>query len=284
MINTMEHNEYLINSPLYVNSSLTLFLCGCENCLPGHTFGPAIRPHYLFHYIFRGKGKFYVGNRCYDVTENQGFLICPGESTYYVADDDDPWDYCWFGFDGYESKTILPNCNLSSKNPIFIDKSDGKVKAELIKLVQLLDSSVFNEYEAMGHLYLVFSKMQQKKKVETNTYDKSYSDMAIDFIRHNYNYDIKISDISKSIGIDRTYLYKIFMKVHNLSPQQYLIQFRLHVACKLLETSTSSITVISYSCGFKDTPAFYKHFKTHYGITPSEYRNRYIWKLGYDAD
>ncbi len=279
MIRDKEYTEYIINSPLYVNSSLTLLLCGWENCRPGHNFGPAIRAHYLFHYVLRGKGKFYAGDRCYNLTENQGFLIFPGESTYYVSDDDDPWDYCWFGLDGYEVESILSNCNLSHSNPIFLDKSDGRVREELLKLVQLFDSSHFNEYEAMGHLYLVFSKMQQGKKEKTKTYYKNYSDMAIDFIRHNYSYDIKIADISKNIGIDRTYLYKIFMRVHNISPQQYLIQFRLHVACKLLESSNISITEVSYSCGFKNTPSFYKHFKNHYGTTPSEYRNRYVWNL-----
>ncbi len=279
-----EYKEYIVNSPLYVNSSLTLFLCGWENCPPGHRFGPAIRPHYHFHYILRGKGKFYTGDRCYYLTEKQGFLIFPGESTYYIADDEDPWDYCWLAFDGYEVKSILDHCNLSIENPIFTDNCDGIVKQELMKLVQLFKSTQFNEYDVMGHLYLVFSKMQQGKKEQTKAYDKSYSDKAIEFIRLNYNYDIKIEDIAKHIGIDRTYLYKIFMKVYNVSPQQYLIQFRLHVACKLLESSNISITEASYSCGFRDTPAFYKHFKRHYGITPTAYRNRYVWKLGSQSE
>lgn len=285
MINNDEYieYEYIINNPLYVNSSLTLFLCGWENCRPGHNFGPAIRAHYLFHYILKGKGKFYSGGHCYNISENQGFLISPGESTYYVADEEEPWSYCWFGFDGYEVKSILENCNLSKENPIFTDKSNGIFRHELLSLVQLFEKSHCNEYEALGHLYMVFSKMQQKKKESVKTYDKSYADKAIDFIRHNYSYDIKITDISKSIGIDRTYLYKLFMKIHNISPQQYLIQFRLHMACKLLESSNITITEVSYSCGFKDAPAFYKHFKNRYGVTPLEYRNRYVWKLGYES-
>lgn len=283
MICEDQYTEYIVNDPLYVNSSLTLFLCGWENCSPSHSFGPAIRAHYLFHYILKGKGKFIVGGRCYNLSANQGFLIFPGESTYYEADENDPWDYCWFGFDGYEVKSILENCNLSRDNPIFTDQSQGLVKKELMNLAQLFERTQFNEYEAMGHLYLVFSKMYQKRKEQTKTFDKTYSDKAVDFIQHNYSYDIKIEDIAKNIGIDRTYLYKIFKKVHNQSPQLYLINYRLHRACKLLESTKSSITEVSYSCGFKNTPAFYKQFKQYYGTTPSEYRNRYIWKLGSES-
>ena len=284
MINKEQYTEYIINTPLYVNSSLTLFLCGWENCKSRHSFGPAIRAHYLFHYILRGKGKFYVGNRCYNLSANEGFLIFPGESTYYEADENDPWDYCWFGFDGYEVKSILDACNLSDKNPIFKDESQGRFKEELLNLVELFESSHFNEYEAMGHLYLVFAKMYQKKKEQNKAFDKTYFDKAVDFIQHNYSYHIKIEDIAKNIGIDRTYLYKIFKKVHNISPQLYLINYRLHMACKLLENTNISITEVSYSCGFKNTPAFYKQFKKYYGITPSEYRNRYIWKPSYEPN
>ena len=45
-----------------------------------------------------------------------------------------------------------------------------------------------------------------------------------------------------------------------------------------------NITEISYSCGFKDAPTFYKHFKKQFNITPVQYRkskenyNYYDWK------
>lgn len=275
MIKYDNYVEYIINTPLYLNSSLTLYLCGRERCTSGHSFGPAIRSHYLFHFILKGKGKFYTQNRCYTLVENQGFLIFPGESTLYVADEEEPWEYCWFGFDGYEVKSILEHCNLSKENPIYVDSSNGLLRNEILNLGELFNSCQFNEYEAMGHLYLVFSKMQQNKKSQTKAFQKTYSDKAVDFINHNYSYAIKIEDIAKNIGIDRTYLYKNFMEIHNASPQQYLIEFRLHKASTLLEATNISITEIALSCGFKDTPSFYKHFKQKYGVTPKVYRSLY---------
>ena len=38
------------------NIDLTLFQYGWEQCTPLHSYGPAKRNHYLFHYIFSGKG------------------------------------------------------------------------------------------------------------------------------------------------------------------------------------------------------------------------------------
>lgn len=66
------------------------------------------------------------------------------------------------------------------------------------------------------------------------------------------------------------------MEEYKVSPQRYLISFRLNTAVNLLETTKMNITEISYSCGFKDTPTFYKHFKKQFNITPVQYRKSNI--------
>ena len=66
------------------------------------------------------------------------------------------------------------------------------------------------------------------------------------------------------------------MQELKISPQQYLISFRLNMAVNLLETTKMNITEISYSCGFKDTPSFYKHFKKQFNITPVQYRKNNV--------
>ena len=35
---------------------LSLFQFGREKCSPAHSFGPAVRNHYLFHYVISGTG------------------------------------------------------------------------------------------------------------------------------------------------------------------------------------------------------------------------------------
>ncbi|WP_353851702.1 AraC family ligand binding domain-containing protein [Clostridium sp.] len=38
-----------------------------EKCSSGHYYGPAIRDHFLIHYVFNGKGKFHVDTNVYDI-------------------------------------------------------------------------------------------------------------------------------------------------------------------------------------------------------------------------
>lgn len=262
--------EFIAQSKL--SHALTIYYGGHEVCAPSHSFGPAIRPHYLLHYVLNGKGKYHVNNKCYELKKGEGFLICPGESTYYNADKEEPWEYCWISFDGYEASNILKNCGLSKDNLIFEDYSNGTFKENLLSLIRNYETNNSNEFALLGQFYLCFSSIyDQVSSKEKNTYE-SYFDKALDYIYNNFSYDIKISDIAKYVGIDRTYLYKLFMQEYKTSPQQYLISFRLNTAVNLLETTKMNITEISYSCGFKDTPTFYKHFKKKFNITPVKYR------------
>lgn len=177
-----------------------------------------------------------------------------------------------FSFDGYKSNTILKNCGLSKDNLIFKYYSGGTFKENLLSLINNYEANSSNEFSLLGQLYLCFSSIyDQINSKEKNNY-KSYFDKALDYIYNNFSYDVKISYIAKHVRIDRTYLYKLFMKEYKISPQQYLISFRLNTAVNSLETTKMNIIEISYSCGFKDTPTFYKHFKKQFNITPVKYR------------
>ena len=94
-------------------SDLYLCFCGYESCQPLHSYGPAVRPNYVIHYIISGKGTFTIGNRTYRLTAGQGFFLMPNVRTYYEADADDPWTYLWIGFDGEKAASYVQELGLS---------------------------------------------------------------------------------------------------------------------------------------------------------------------------
>ncbi len=257
-----------------LSTSLTLFHCGYERCKPSHSFGPAIRPHYLFHFVLNGCGKYYANNRVYPVSKGQGFLIIPGETTYYQADDNNPWEYCWIGFDGLDVKKILTSCGLDNNRLIFNDKSEGKLEETLMGLFDMYEDGHNNEYTILGQLYLCFSHMYNNPTNNPNLLWESYLEKALSYIHNNYVYDIQVSDIANHVGIDRTYLYKIFKAHKYMSPLEYLNNYRLNIAKSLLVETELNITEILYSSGFTNTSAFYKHFKKNIKMTPLEYREK----------
>lgn len=253
---------------------IILYHCGHEQCKPSHSYGPAIRPHFLIHYIRHGQGIYYVDGKSYHLKGGEGFLIYPGVSTIYTADKHDPWEYCWIGFGGTDVENLLTYSGLSPDNHTFSDQSDGLLWEAFQKLILIYNEKRENEFALLSQLYLIFSHMYIASSANAKTYQDAHIEKALNYIHNNYTYDIKITDISNFLHIDRTYLYKLFITYVKSSPQQYLIQYRINESKKLLKKTNLSVTEIASSCGFRDASSFNKHFKKLVQIAPLQYRKQ----------
>ena len=109
-----------------------------------------------------------------------------------------------------------------------------------------------------------FSSEKQKNSL--------YLDQCLSFISNHYAHQITVQDIADDVSIDRTYLYKLFKQNLGISPQDYLLNYRITRAGDLLRTTDRSITDIAYSVGFRDFSAFSRQFKARYQVTPTNYR------------
>lgn len=103
---------------------LCMYQFGYEQCDPGHSFGPATRNHYLFHYVLSGTGTLMANNskgetRTYSVKSGQGFMIFPGQINTYIADEQLPWKYMWIEFDGLRVKEALSVTDLCKDAPVY---------------------------------------------------------------------------------------------------------------------------------------------------------------------
>jgi len=261
---------------------LYLCFCGIERCAPCHSFGPAVRSQYLIHYIISGKGTYTVGDKTYHLKENDGFLIWPGELTYYKADKDNPWQYVWIAFDGVKAKTYLSYANLDEKNLIFNYSKDTSLVEYVLKMFDLKHFTISNKLQLEGLLYMFMSKLTENVDINPNqsVYNSSeiYLEKSIEFIKNNYVNPIKINEIADYIGINRSYLTNIFKKNLNISPQDFLLNYRIDKATELLTLTNFSIKVIANSVGYHDPLTFSKIFKKIKGISPKKYREDNVLK------
>ena len=93
------------------NVELSIFNCGHEYCQPGHTWGPGVRDHYLIHLVVAGKGVYQVNGASHTLQEGDLFLAKPNQLITYAADETDPWEYYWVGFNGaWCSRRRSPTC------------------------------------------------------------------------------------------------------------------------------------------------------------------------------
>ncbi len=253
-------------------SSLTIFFAGRESCQPSHHFGPAVRAQYLLHFIIKGKGRFSFQNHTYTLSANQVFLIPPNVTTYYIADSKDPWEYIWIGFDGQDAQSILQNCGFLGSNP-FVDFTPSEdFMALLNNIVDNMMNQSVNDYELLGNLFLIFGHLTRNRLKSSLSLENDYLITATNYIKRNYQKDIRVQDIADYVGINRSHLYRLFMETFSLSPKKYIFDYRFHTAAELLVNTDMTVSTIALSCGFNDVSTFCYQFKKYTGFTPKQYR------------
>ena len=130
---------------------LCMYQFGYEKCDPGHSFGPATRNHYLFHYVLSGTGTLMADDakgitQTYSVKSGQGFMIFPGQINTYIADERLPWEYMWIEFDGLRIKEALGVTDLCKNAPVYHSHSKElreQLADEMIYIVNHPNESSF---------------------------------------------------------------------------------------------------------------------------------------------
>lgn len=282
--NTRETIRLLTESQTRI--ALRLYYSGSESCTPGHFFGPAVRTHYLIHFIRSGKGRYIRRDSEYDLKKGDAFLILPGETTKYIADEKEPWEYTWIAFDGPDAGTLLRHCGFTDTRVVYRAPDEESAKRLLTQTIVFENSfheNSQNLLEVLGNFYLLFSCMYQEqlpvhllpdpgKDARPGTLQEIYFRQAVEYLEHNFSYPVKIEQLARQVGVSRTYLYKIFISHSGKSIQQYLLDLRLNASMDMLKKTHRDITEIAYSCGFTDSPSFCRQFKKAVGRTPLQYR------------
>lgn len=235
-------------------------ICGEEACEPGHTFGPAARDYYLLHYVLSGKGTFFSGGRSYTVTKGQIFVIRPHEMTCYRADGQDPWHYCWVGFESSLDLSVL------FSRDVITTPDCGHV------FHALRDSSgvqAGREWYICGKIYELLSLL--RAPVAGAPQASEYVRRAVNFIESNYIKDISVEGIAAQLSLDRSYFSTIFKKYTGKSPQKYIVDYRLTRAAELIAVKRYKPTDAARSAGYPDIFNFSRMFKKKFGVSPREY-------------
>lgn len=227
-----------------------------RKCAPGHSFGPRIRRYTLMHYVISGKGVFYARGQEFPVRGGQVFLILPGEVTTYTADAEDPWHYCWVGFDGSLSRRFaeLPAV-FSVEEKLFLD-------------IFPEDGASNPEYQVAAGLLRLYGEL-----FSGPDRGNRHVQRVENYIRTAYMQSITVAGIARELNLDRRYLTRLFKEKTGQSVQEYLIRVRMEEADRCLAQGYS-VSDAARLCGYEDVPNFSRMYKKHYGISPANRKNR----------
>lgn len=272
-------NLISVDMPASNEQVLCINTFGHSVTAPSHTYGPAVRPYYLIHYVLEGKGEYQVEQNVYKLSAGQGFLIEPNRQTLYKADTDTPWSYIWIGFSGREADKIINSLGLSSQMPIFRCNEPEILQDCIFKMLYHERSTLKDSYYLISMFFLFLSTIASSNRdMYPISENNSYAEHAIQYIRNHIAEPIQVEAVARYVGLNRTYFCKVFKEQTGFSPLKYIQNFRLTKAQHLLESSLLSVETIAYSCGYQCPESLIRIFHRKYGVSPAAYRKHFQQK------
>lgn len=260
----------ILNASNY--NDLNLCECGREKCIANKQFEYTVKQYHLIHYILSGKGYFEINGQKYALNMGELFYIPPRCSAHYYPDVDTPWSYCWLGFDGAMAPSFIAACGLSSQTPVFND-SYGQLRGYFYNIWDRFQQVGYLDVKCLGLTYEMLAQFNEIANIKSSILPsrESYVNVAKAFIWHNYQFDIKITDVADSVGLNPNYLSNIFTEVEGISPKKYLTRLRMQKACDMLRSGQSKVKDIAKKVGYDNQLHFSAEFKKAVAVSPTTY-------------
>ena len=244
-------------------------------------------------FITKGKGTQVISNNEYEVSEGDIFIL-QGFQNHYFKDAGkaelinvmyDPVKSPELisseikTIDGYSALFLLEpryRSRIHFRNMLHLNQVD------LAKCEYILNS-MLNEFvnQEAGYELFLKNKLEEiviflSRKYSQISIPKAKSlvriGKAIDFIENNFHENIYIQQLAELGFMSLRNFQRIFKDATGLSPNDYLLEFRIQQASKLLVENNSAIYEISSTVGIADWFYFSKAFKKKFGVSPLNYR------------
>ena len=243
-----------------------------------------------FIYVFDGTMDYSVNGSVTTLKAGQGIFI--NSNCLHFGFSDNRAECCFL--------CILLNPELLSANSYFretiLDPLIGNTDIPYIKLkpscswqndiiLELLrmEKMIGKQNEALNILQSFISILSS---IIYNAGKASHSRLASDdislltamigFIQQNYAETISIRSLSAAGNCCKTKCNDLFRKYLNMTPLNYLTEYRLDKSTDLLANTKTCIVDVAYACGFSGSSYYCETFKKYYGLTPKQYRLEHI--------
>jgi len=144
---------------------------------------------------------------------------------------------------------------------------DMKPLPRLLKLFEILQS--------MATAKNLRPLNAERIDVHVDSVDSERLQVISEYIKNNFHEPIRVADIAAEIGMTDPAFCRYFKKLTRKTFNQFLNEYKIGHACRMIRKSSFTLASISQECGFLNISNFNKQFKRIMGETPSEFRKRH---------
>lgn len=229
------------------------------------------RERFLFsdELIYLKKGSLYlnVNDIKYTIGEDSFFFIHRYStiSGYKKTE-----EMCSFYTIAFESNlSVISKMELC---PLHIEGNSLYIDELIKRLYSTVSVGVHDKNKSSVLLMSLIYEIIETKQKTAGT--KTLMQRTIEYINANINNPITVDTVCEELNYNRDYISKQFLANYGITIKRYIDQKKIAVSKQLLLTSKMSLGQISSAVGFDNAGQFYKFFKYHEKLSPTEYRER----------
>ena len=225
-------------------------------------------PYYQWIHCVNGSGKLVLEGKEYIISSGMGFFLAKDYPHEYFPLDT-PWETHWISFEGYGVPELLKSIGLD-KYGVY-NLWDLKHIDELLldiyySAIKEDESSVDrNSVKLYNFLIELKNSIRNTEKLKNKVYyDKV--EKVIAFMEENYKEYLTIDRLSSEVNVSSQYLCRIFKKVLNMRPFEYLNKYRIQKAQEILIMNQEvMVKDVCKEVGYEDVSYFCLMFKNMWG-------------------
>lgn len=104
-------------------------------------------------------------------------------------------------------------------------------------------------------------------------HDGSLMDQVLGYLGAHYlDPTLSLTDVSRALEVNGKYLTRVFSRVVGQHMRTYILDLRVHHACRLLLSNDRPIKAVAVESGFRRPERFGRVFRARVGVTPAAYR------------
>lgn len=231
---------------------------------------------YELYFLLKGKSEYFVKDKTYSIEDNYIVLVSKNElhcNTYLT---DKIERYVLNFNEKLITPALLPEIKALFKYPIYLPKNTQYLKRLICDIIEEYDKNDKFSADIIRCrltellIYLVRNPslpLNEKARITHPSISR-----LTRYINSNYNLPLTLEQAAKMLGMNRTYLSKLFHSNTGFTFKKYLSIIRIKHAKTLLRETKKSVTNISAECGFDDSNYFSTVFKANVGMSPLQYR------------
>jgi AraC-like DNA-binding protein len=115
--------------------------------------------------------------------------------------------------------------------------------------------------------------MPERRPATTRQRTALYED-ATRLVHAEFAEDLNLNDVARRIATSRRQLQRIYHEIGNTTFRDQLTRVRMERAAELLQRNGYTVREVANRVGYRQPAQFAKAFRSHHGLSPSEFRRR----------